>query len=1360
MATQLFQTYPVFDKNQVLTHNQLNGVVNYLEEQGRMTRSCLIGIGIVCGFRLRLEPASESESGKLTLHISKGVGVTSHGFLMTQNDCVLTKIRSYNADQFGTYRPFQDEDSEDGEQDVELWELLTDDFEDEGSEVEITDLNTLDLDDKLVLLYLEQFDKNQKSCLSKGCDEIGIERKLNLRKLLISVDDLQKVLERTENEDITLFRKRFELENFTLKRPGFGEPYNRFETVRELGKPFRDALEDDDREPLNAIIRNWSEAYAAFRPVLKSEFETDPFSGKVDQLNELLEFFDEQDDFGIHYFYGFLQDLTLAWREFRDVSFQLLTQCLPERGLFPRHLLLGKPDGECIPSQYRQQFSYTPIHDSQKALLNETRMLFLRAVLMLERFGTDMVVRATSFETKITPSIEKQPVLSKRSIPFYYGSLQADNGHGSLLENWNYDQKKRCLGGREVLSYHLHGDGDSSAEAASPLEYDRSRFSFFRIEGILGKDCSDVLDDIHNLIRTHNLPFDLRAVRISSDVSVLPAGSGSAEIDYSNGFHDLHEDYFTFRYQLKNWLKTGISVLELIMDLQRSRFADDSFSARVRTVLDEYEMRSRVEDNEEIQEIIRTLISFMCEQLPPCVDDFVEGFDDFKRKYAAAVEYAVRNALKDLGERFGHVNMGRDFESNLERAQRMIIILNRLGHQLLDLLFFNRLYRIYYSWKRREYYLGLTYNRHVITLENFLEEHPGLEHGAGVPPGGTFVLVYDSTDDLPHRVVSDFMLPYRCCFNPQVRIPVCDDEEARRNIMVSPYARPVFAITMMDRPLTIDLLDNDFEIYDMERKHCTGEEDVYRSIVLERVEPVTEDARDAEIGGEYKREVTIDPPRGFTGLLKYRYTILKESNGLTDTGCLTILVLQNCIRLTDFEAVLRPGETTSFMLGVVTDENGNVIDDFKDFRFTGGNFNPEIISWETKGESTTHVTLQSNIHEPYSFEYYAVNLEEQIGCGTITIRPVSEVSVSGTVMDAITQDPIPGVQVQIADRQRATETNDQGSYEFTNLSSLDGVLIVSHVGYETARVSIGRNTIVNITLHPQQTGGEEIPGFGILSEQTMQKYLDFHEVKYPVEYPQLISYFYKMILENGFGTEAEKFISTETKGGISKKFGIDESDTDSIIERINEYAKTYDGGGKIRTVSGQVTNAITSSPLHGVLVTDPITGTSFSTDTNGRYNLDVSSPESDIQFTHSGFVTRSEPLNGRHVLNIALTPKFWINPPDPIFVPIPDPIPVPIPGPGLGENFISVIEINNHLNDFTVPDLHRLLRNRNVEFSTSENKNELVERLEAEVTTNPITKEELSASSDTSINRLRLDILGESDARSIDNTTFLNRVRF
>lgn len=69
----LIQSYPVFEPNQVLTDRQLNGIVGYLEQQDRLTRVCLIGMGIVCG----LEPSWDGTNNGLS--ITAGHGVTSEG---------------------------------------------------------------------------------------------------------------------------------------------------------------------------------------------------------------------------------------------------------------------------------------------------------------------------------------------------------------------------------------------------------------------------------------------------------------------------------------------------------------------------------------------------------------------------------------------------------------------------------------------------------------------------------------------------------------------------------------------------------------------------------------------------------------------------------------------------------------------------------------------------------------------------------------------------------------------------------------------------------------------------------------------------------------------------------------------------------------------------------------------------------------------------------------------------------------------------------------------------------------------------------------------------------------------------------
>ena len=55
-----------------------------------------------------------------------------------------------------------------------------------------------------------------------------------------------------------------------------------------------------------------------------------------------------------------------------------------------------------------------------------------------------------------------------------------------------------------------------------------------------------------------------------------------------------------------------------------------------------------------------------------------------------------------------------------------------------------------------------------LKLSNFILDHPGLEHKAGVQPGGTFVMVYALNKTgrglIPNgTVIADFALPYLCC---------------------------------------------------------------------------------------------------------------------------------------------------------------------------------------------------------------------------------------------------------------------------------------------------------------------------------------------------------------------------------------------------------------------------------------------------------------------------------------------------------------------------------------------------------------------------------------------------------------------
>ena len=150
----IIKNYPVFERNQVLTNTQLNQLVKYLDQQNRLTRTSLIGLGIVCGLNVLCETTD-------TLTITKGVGVTSEGFLIQTGDCVTTRYRNYIKPSSVSYPPF--EDTVTHLQDITLYELLTPGDKVNPEEV-VTDLTDSFLAGKIVLLYLECLDKDLKSC--------------------------------------------------------------------------------------------------------------------------------------------------------------------------------------------------------------------------------------------------------------------------------------------------------------------------------------------------------------------------------------------------------------------------------------------------------------------------------------------------------------------------------------------------------------------------------------------------------------------------------------------------------------------------------------------------------------------------------------------------------------------------------------------------------------------------------------------------------------------------------------------------------------------------------------------------------------------------------------------------------------------------------------------------------------------------------------------------------------------------------------------------------------------------------------------------------------------------------------------
>src|SRR5690606_1842210 len=91
--------HPHFVPDQLLSADHLNQVFEFLDEQGRMTRTNLIGMGIVCG----LEPSLSADGTENTL--SAGVGITSHGHLISMPQRTLSRRKDYPVNREYVYGP-------------------------------------------------------------------------------------------------------------------------------------------------------------------------------------------------------------------------------------------------------------------------------------------------------------------------------------------------------------------------------------------------------------------------------------------------------------------------------------------------------------------------------------------------------------------------------------------------------------------------------------------------------------------------------------------------------------------------------------------------------------------------------------------------------------------------------------------------------------------------------------------------------------------------------------------------------------------------------------------------------------------------------------------------------------------------------------------------------------------------------------------------------------------------------------------------------------------------------------------------------------------------------------------------------
>jgi hypothetical protein len=821
--SQLINSYPVFEGNQVLTSSQLNQMTAYLDEQNRLTRVKLIGSGVVCGLELNVELTANPP----LIHISKGIGVTSEGYLMSTGNCTLNRYRSYTLPSGMTYLPFVDPNTR--QQDVELFELLSIDQNVDGEPgISFLNVPTDFLSDKVVMLFYECVDDDSKSCLGKSCDDRGMNRVFTLRKLLVSISDLEnKIIPRTCLPD-KQNNVKYNLPRFIIGEPKFqpstpqSTSYNEFSqnyVQQILNNTFKSDFLPPNTSLYDALFDALRQTYTDFAGVLAPIYGSNPFAGLPTVT--WTSFLNQQSAgpmyLGVQYFYDFIKDLILAYNEFYDAAFALMSECCSDMDCFPMHLLLGEviADTGGVPAKYRNYFTPSQAITGGNDALDRLVMLHKRMVLMTKKFNLNIINNPSITPVPpgtlgqpvlITPSNEKRDPLSMRSIPYYYFISEEEAGLGTLEENWSYKFIKECLfnHGLKPLAYGNQSIVQTSNQGPveTPLYYDMDPYNFLRIEGAIRQHYLDVEDELDSLRSRFNLPFNFLTVRLS--------GEPFDDIRERCNFDDIRTQYLLIRERIKEMsmnLFNQVAVFNRVVQLKPFPGFLTSLTAQSNSGSDEKgsvtqpqvgwttprtvgqsvplnQVQAKAEEEEEnpspqpqqlaalplrpipvfatrrnmaeavayfqsnLLELAQSLYELFGQMLPFDFNEFDFGYtgttpnqeDGFIQTYNNAKQYAInvtvaQNQILDLITRSKSLantpGLYASFVSYFDayKAPLGAFISNN------DYKALTTLYYLY------EYRIGYLKQNDITLFSNFIKKHPGATHQAGVPKGGTYIMV-------------------------------------------------------------------------------------------------------------------------------------------------------------------------------------------------------------------------------------------------------------------------------------------------------------------------------------------------------------------------------------------------------------------------------------------------------------------------------------------------------------------------------------------------------------------------------------------------------------------------------------------
>ncbi|MDD1617183.1 MAG: hypothetical protein LUQ28_12025, partial [Methylococcaceae bacterium] len=386
-------------------------------------------------------------------------------------------------------------------------------------------------------------------------------------------------------------------------------------------------------------------------------------------------------------------------------------------------------------------------------------------------------VGSTDPQIQITPSKLADVPLSDKAIPYYY----QQSGEPPLFELWNAEKTQHNRANQNLSYRSYQYQPVAPVFITDPLRYDLEPYNFLRIEGHLGKNYQSVMNTLLTLKARYRLPIEVIALRTGAFDNTITVDLTKE----SSRFQDLEALYDVLREELLSNLCEGMMYLyDVVIDgaklsggtpkMPLLKNYAPNYRYKANTVGAWYEKYlTRIQaipyiDVDQNAIDANTLFLVYCQLFSGTVAPD-------PKYYAHIVSIYYFSKLAEILplslNQLGYANFENKYQDLLELTRyfrgtvqvstdlQQFIPQEELIDHFDQVLFSCKLQAV--KATHDEYLRRLRELKQKQFLSDFLQKNPAIQHKAGVPLGGTFIIVYHDNPPLAAP-------PINFTFNPAI----------------------------------------------------------------------------------------------------------------------------------------------------------------------------------------------------------------------------------------------------------------------------------------------------------------------------------------------------------------------------------------------------------------------------------------------------------------------------------------------------------------------------------------------------------------------------------------------------------------